>query len=168
MTLYELLPIRRHRSNVPVKRAGSRYPFDEMDKLRNELFGDFFGDFALGPFGASEVRNEFVPRVNVTEDEKNIYLSAELPGIKQEDVEISVTEDALTIKGEKKRENEEKRKNCYCSERSYGSFERVLGLPEHVDSEKAEAAYSEGVLTITLPKVEPEKSKARKIAIKNK
>ena len=168
MTLYELLPMRRQRRNLAVRKGGCRDPFYGLEKLRNEMLDNFFGDFALTPFGASEGALDFVPRVNVTEDEKGVYLSAELPGMDENDIEVSVTEDTLTIKGEKKQENEEKDKNSYHSERSYGSFHRVVALPEQVDSDKAEATFGKGVLTITLPKVEPAKAKVKKLDIKGK
>jgi HSP20 family protein len=165
MTLFELLPVRRQRRNVLARRGRGRDPFFTLERLRNELFDDFFGETALNPL---DVSSDFVPRLNMNEDKKNVYLSVELPGMDQEDIEVSVTEDTLSIKGEKKQENEEKGKNCCRSERSYGSFERVISLPDAVDSEKAEAGFGKGVLTITLPKIEPEKSKVRKIDIKNK
>ena len=168
MTFYELLPMRRQRRNVPVRKGAGQDPFYALERLRNEFLDNFVGDFALSPFGTSEFGMEFTPRVNVTEDEKGVYLSAELPGMDEKDIEVSVTEEAITIKGEKRQENEEKSKNYYRSERSYGSFERVVALPDQVDAEKAEAAFEKGVLTITLPKVEPAKAKAKKIDIKAK
>lgn len=168
MTLYELLPMRKPRRNLAARKGGGQDPFYGLERLRNEMLDNFFGDFALSPFGASEGAVDFVPRVNVTEDDKGVYLSAELPGMDENDIEVSVTEDTLTIKGEKKQENEEKGKNSYHNERSWGSFQRVISLPEQVDSEKAEATFGKGVLTITLPKVEPAKTKVKKIDIKGK
>ena len=168
MTFYELLPMRRQRRNIPARRGAGRDAFSELERLRNEFFDNFFGDFALSSPLTSELAMEFNPRVNVTEDENGVYLSAELPGMDEKDIELSVTDDAITIKGEKKQENEDKSKNYYRSERSWGSFQRSIALPEHVDTDKAEAAFEKGVLTITLPKVETEKSKAKKIAIKGK
>jgi HSP20 family protein len=168
MTFYELLPMRRNRKNVPARRAVGRDPFYSLERLRNEFLDDFFGDFALSPFSSTAQPMEFVPRVNVTENDKGVYLSVELPGMDENDIEVSVADDAITIKGEKKEESEEKGKNYYRTERSYGSFQRVIALPDEVDSENAEASFTKGVLTITLPKVEPAKSKAKKIEIKGK
>jgi HSP20 family protein len=92
--------------------------------------------------------------VDITEDEAAFKLSAELPGLAEKDVQVSLSGDTLTIKGEKRQEREEKEKNYYLSERSYGEFQRAFILPEGVDREKIGAAFTNGVLTVTLPKTQ--------------
>ena len=84
----------------------------------------------------------------------------------EKDIELTVQDNVLTIKGEKKREEESKKKNCYISERSYGSFQRSLQLGSGMDTDQVNASFKKGVLTVRIPKLEPEKSKARTIDIK--
>ena len=103
-------------------------------------------------------RTEFAmptPAVDITEDDTGYKLTAELPGLEEKNVEVTLTDDVLTIKGEKTAETEKKEKNTYLSERCYGAFERAFVLPEGVDSEKVAAEFAKGVLTITLPKAAP-------------
>lgn len=128
----------------------------------DDLLEDFFGGFGtLTPAAAG-----LAPRFEVSEVDGAIVVEAELPGMDEKDVQITVQDNILTIKGEKKREEETKKKNCYISERSYGSFQRSLQLGSGVDESKIGAAFKKGVLTVTIPKTEPEKSKARTIDIK--
>jgi len=132
--------------------------FDEWNPflvLRNEMdkvFDNFFRGFELEPFGKGI--NTFQPKVNIVDSEKEITVSVEIPGMDEKDIDLSLTKDSLTIKGEKKEEKEEKGKNYHRMERSYGSFSRTLPLPVEINTEKAEASYKQGVLTILLPKTE--------------
>jgi HSP20 family protein len=105
-----------------------------------------------------------VPAVDVTEDEKAYTIAVELPGLDEKDVEVSVRDDRLTLKGEKRQEKEEKKQNYYLSERSYGAFERVFRLPDSVDQDKIAARFSKGVLTVTLPKT-VQAQKRKKITV---
>jgi HSP20 family protein len=93
-------------------------------------------------------------------------ITAELPGIDQKNVEVNVANGAITIKGEKKEETEEKKKDYYVSERRYGSFERYFGLPDGVDADKIEATFKNGVLKVTLPKTAEAQQAAKKIEVK--
>jgi HSP20 family protein len=108
-----------------------------------------------------------VPSIDVSETDKAIAITAEMPGLERKDVEISVEDDVLTIRGEKKVESEQddKNKNYHLSERSYGVFYRVLQLPPGVDPSKIEASVSNGVLKITIPK--PARSEPKKIEVKD-
>lgn len=108
------------------------------------------------------------PRVDVSETDKAYEITAELPGIDEKDLSVTLGDDVLTLKGEKKSEREEKKKDYYLSERSYGSFERSFRLPEGVNDKKIEAGFANGVLTITLPKTAASKANQRKIAIGSK
>jgi HSP20 family protein len=104
--------------------------------------------------------------VDVSEGEKAYEITAELPGLDEKDIEVKLALGGLTIKGEKREEKEEKKKDYYLHERHFGSFERYFRLPDEVDPDKIEASFKKGVLTVTLPK-KPEAQKAeKKIAIK--
>ena len=162
-----LTPFRWARRNLPAGHELEAYPLDVFQREMNRLFDDFFKGAGLRPWAEDmEAIGAFSPQVNMTEDDKSITVSAELPGMEEKDIDISLSKDSLTIKGEKKEESEQKGKESYCMERSYGSFTRVLPIPRDVNTEKAEAAFKKGVLTITLPKLEREKQSQKKIKIK--
>ncbi|MHB8136808.1 MAG: Hsp20/alpha crystallin family protein [Smithellaceae bacterium] len=153
-----------------VQRATGRdddHPFYSLQRQMNCLFDDFFSgfdvapnSFAAGGFGA------FMPSIDVKESEKDFTVRAELPGVDEKDIEVTVTNDAVTIKGEKKEEKEDKGKNYYYMERSYGSFNRVIPLTTETDANKAEASFKNGVLNITIPKSQTAKAKGTKVPIK--
>ena len=168
--------------NVPVKTqpgAGApatrvEHPYSELRRQVDRLFDDFGLGFWNFPFGrgARELTQsawggEHMPQVDVSESAEDFKVKAELPGIAEKDVEVTITDDILTLKGEKKSEREDKRENYYLSERSFGSFSRSLRLPEAVDQNKITAAFDKGVLTVVLPKSEPAKSKSKKIEVKS-
>ncbi len=134
--------------------------FESLTKRMNEFVGDIEKGvrFEIG---------DFAPRVDISEDEKNIYLHAELPGIAKEDVKVSVNEDRLlTLKGEKKRNDKVENKNFVRVERNYGSFVRTFVLPENVNFEAIEAKFDNGVLEVSLPKIDPVKPKDFSVEIK--
>ncbi len=135
-------------------------PFDEMRRMME--------DFWMTPFEELGRRGEgFVPKVDVKEEDNSVVVSAELPGMDQKDLDVTVTNDSVRISGEKKHEEKEEEKGYYRHETSYGSFERVIDLPTEVDENKAEAEFSKGVLTIKLPKSEEAQAKRKKIKIKS-
>ena len=107
------------------------------------------------------------PPIDMSEDNKAYKISAELPGLDAKDVEVSVSGDRLVLKGEKRQHQEEKNKNYYLSERTYGSFERSFELPVSVDRDKIAADFSQGVLTITMPKTDEVQKQQKKIEIKS-
>jgi HSP20 family protein len=150
-------------SSVPVKREEYN-PFSLLRQEMNSVFDNFLRGFELesfaGRFGA------FSPSVDVKETDKEIKVSAELPGMNDKDIDVSLTKDSLTIKGEKKEEKEDKGKNYYRMERSFGSFTRTVPLPAEVDTEKAKADFVKGVLTVTLPKTPKAIKDTKKIPIK--
>ena len=146
----------------------ARSPFQSLQREMDRLFEDFFGTFDTPwPSLASDDRL-ITPRLDVKEDDKAFVVSAELPGVDQKDIEVSMSGGGLVIKGEKKAETKEEKANYLRVERSYGSFMRTLPLPAEVDQNKIEAAFSNGVLTVTLPKSEEAKRTAKKIAVKAK
>jgi HSP20 family protein len=137
----------------------------EMDRLFDEFYGD---EFSLGPlFKGIEGLGDFAPKMDIDETEKEITVSAELPGLKPEDVDISLDDNILTIQGEKKEEKEEKDKHSYHMERSFGSFARSVRLPSEVDTGKIDASLKDGLLKITLPKSQEAQEESRKIPIKS-
>lgn len=120
----------------------------------------FFDDWVPAP----QSKGEWAPAVDVKETEEAYILTADVPGIKKEDIDISVKENMITLKGERKRE-EEKKEGMYSRyERSYGMFQRSFTVHDGFDAEKVEAHYSDGVLTVTLPKIKA--SKPRQIDVK--
>ncbi|HVY15356.1 MAG TPA: Hsp20/alpha crystallin family protein [Rhodopila sp.] len=149
---------------VEVKKAPSTPATpDAWRALRSEmerLFDRFAGGFGAPSFGrVFEMFPSFatatslpVPAVDITEDDAAYKITAELPGLTEKDVEVSLSDDGLTIKGEKSAESEKKEKNCYLSERSYGAFERSFTLPSGVQADKIAASVTNGVLTVTIPK----------------
>ena len=137
-------------------------PFREVSRLRREmdrLWDDYFGSGRRG----LQPLAEFAPAVDVKETDTEIVVKAEVPGMDAKDINISVTGEVLTIKGEKKDEKEEKEENYHLIERSHGSFSRSLVLPAAVDMDKIEAKYDKGVLTVSCPKREEVKPKAIEI-----
>jgi len=162
MKIRNLLPTVQRPSGSDVD-----HPFYSLQNQMNSLFDDFFSGFdvaprslAAGGFGA------FSPSVDVKESDKDFTIRAELPGVEEKDVEVTVTNDAVTIKGEKKEEKEDKGKNYYYMERSYGSFNRVIPLAAETDANKAEASFKNGVLNITIPKNQSAKARGTKVPIK--
>jgi len=138
-------------------------PFREVSRLRNEmdrLWDEYFG---AGRRALQPAEEAWLPAVDVSETEDKITVKAEIPGMEAKDIDISMSGDTLTIKGEKKTEKEEKEENYHLVERSYGSFRRAMKLPASVDADKVEATYKNGVLTVILPKKEEVKPKAIEI-----
>lgn len=135
-------------------------PFREMETLENQI-QRIFNEF---PF-RNKMSGSFTPAIDLREDEKNLYLTVELPGIEKEDVKISLHNDLLTISGERKREEKKEEENYYHLEMCYGAFNRAITLPVEVDSERIEANFKNGILKIQLPKSNP-KDIAKTIEIK--
>lgn len=166
MPFKSLLPSVWRRQDVPV-RFEEEHPFYSLQREMNRLFDDFFRGFDLTPFGTlTERLGTFSPSIDVREDEKEICVTAELPGMDEKDIEVLLTEDALTLKGEKKEETEDKGKDYYRMERRYGSFNRVIPLPQGIDTKKVSAVFKKGVLTVKLPKTEEVKVKGKRIPVK--
>jgi len=118
--------------------------------IANRLFEEFFSDF---PFGGSlpETRENWIPSVDILEKDGNLILRAELPGMTEKQIDLKLEGNTLTLKGERKMENEDKKSNYHRVESFYGSFTRSFRLPDTVDVEKINAEYKNGVLIVTLP-----------------
>ena len=165
MAKKNLLPSLWKGTSVPVGRMDST--LSSFQQRMNDLFDDFFRGFPLTHPGALEDRfGAFYPSIDVKEGDAEIVVKAELPGLDEKDIEVLLADDALTIKGEKKEEKEDKGKHYYHMERTYGSFHRVIPLPTEVDTSKVEATFKNGVLSVSLPKTAKAKATGRKIAIK--
>ncbi|HSB70205.1 MAG TPA: Hsp20/alpha crystallin family protein [Candidatus Methylomirabilis sp.] len=140
-------------------------PFAEMADLRrvtDRVFGEFFG---RTPSGMASTEGLWSPLVDIHETSDGIQLKAELPGVKQEDIEVSLDGDTLTLKGERRRETEVKENEYHRVERSYGKFQRSILLPSVVDASRVKATYRDGVLEIQLPKKEEAKPKEIKVEV---
>ena len=161
MTLRELSPFRR--KGVPIKRETN--PFALLRKEVDSLFEEFFRGFDLDQFWSGR-RSSFSPRIDVSETDKEIKVTAELPGMDEKDIEVTLDRDTLTISGEKKEEKEDSGKDYDCMERSYGSFTRSIPLPVEVDIDKAEASYKKGILTVRIPKTAKAIEEKKKIQVK--
>jgi HSP20 family protein len=149
MAIKDLVPWKWGEKQVPVKQAGQ----DSIDTIQqniNRLFDDFFFGSSLIPFNQNW--GSFNPSIDVTETDKNYKVSAELPGLDENDIQVSLDRNILTISGEKKTEKEDKGQNYYRMERSYGSFQRCISLPANIESDQIAANFKKGVLEITLPK----------------
>jgi HSP20 family protein len=137
-------------------------PFSTMRREMDRLFDEFRG--VRG--GLYEDQAGFAPAVNVKQTDKGVEVTAELPGIDEKNVEVSLADNALTIRGEKKAEKEDKGEGWFVSERSFGSFMRTIPLPVEIDEDKVTAQFRNGVLTVTLPAAADAERKARKIEVK--
>ena len=136
----------------------------ENDLKTPQTIFDLFDEMWRHPFwGMEQVGTGFVPAVEVSEKEDEIVVRAEIPGLDTKDLDVTIENNYLVIKGEKKREKKEEKENFVHMECSYGSFYRTIPLTSEVDKDKIKAKYKKGVLTITLPKVES--AKAKRIAI---
>ena len=168
MTIKDLAPWNWGKKNLSV-RSGEEHPFEQLQRQMNRLFDDFFSGLDLEPFsGWTERFGGFNPRVNVVEDDKEIRLTAELPGMDERDIDISLTKDALTIRGEKRDEREKNEEdNRYYSERIYGSFSRTIPLSCEIDEDKVDASFIKGVLNIKLPKSEAARKQSKKITVRS-
>jgi HSP20 family protein len=147
--------IRRKAETAPAVRYHD--PFEALVR-------DFFSPFSLLPRDFAFIGGDFTPRVDVTETDKEVRVTAELPGVDEKDIALELDENALILSGEKKEEHEEKSRTGYRLERAYGSFRRVIPLPSRVDVEKVHAEFKRGVLSVKLPKLE--ESSRKRIEIK--
>jgi HSP20 family protein len=167
------IPVKTEKSSAAMPQVWR--PFENLRREVDRLFDDFDSGFWRSPFRAPFFDVEplrhgngsaAIPAVDVSETDKGYEITAELPGMDEKNVEVKLANGVLTIKGEKHDEKEEKKKDYYMRERSFGSFERIFAVPDGVDSEKIEARFNKGVLSVTLPK-SPEAQKAeKKIAVK--
>lgn len=167
MNMRDLIPWSRPESKSPALYRDAD-PFMALHREVNRLFDDLFRGFETSGIGrfpslASSKTSWGWPSVEVSETDKQVRVTAELPGLEEKDVEVLLDDDVLTLRGEKRCESEDKDRQF--SERFYGQFERRIALGAEVEEDKVEAQFKNGVLTITMPKTERAQSKAKRIAI---
>jgi HSP20 family protein len=140
-------------------------PFEEMERWFEESFRrPFFAPSWMPRFRMPEVGASF-PTVDIFEDGSDVIVKAELPGMKKEDIEVNISDDVITISGEKKTEEKVEKKDYYRLERSFGSFTRTLRLPAETQTDKARANFKDGVLEVRIPKTEAAAQKVKKITV---
>ncbi|MBN2377153.1 MAG: Hsp20/alpha crystallin family protein [Sedimentisphaerales bacterium] len=167
MALGDLVPWKRRQRDLDVRRDyGS--PFQSLAQEMNRLFDDFRGRFDIEPFGFSRGEvGTFMPNVDITENDKEVQVTCELPGIDEKNIDITLSKDSITIKGEKKQETENQGRDYYRMERSYGSFQRMVPLPAEIDEDKTQAEFKKGVLIIKLPKTAEAQRTHKRIEVKS-
>ncbi|MEW6419594.1 MAG: Hsp20/alpha crystallin family protein [Nitrospirota bacterium] len=152
---------------VKVEPSKTLSPFETAERWFEDFFRRPFS--LMGPSWWPRLRmpeiEEVTPSVDIFEDRDDIVVKADLPGMKKEDINVSLTDDTITLSGEKKKEEKVEKKNYYSFERSYGSFTRSFRLPTEVQTDKAKARFEDGVLEIRVPKTEEAKKKEKKILI---
>lgn len=158
------LPVKTEKASTPAPTTWR--PFANLRREIDRLFEDFDGDFWRAPFRTAEAVFGNLPAVDVTETDKAYEIAAELPGMEEKNVDVKLAGSILTIKGHKRDEKEETKKDYYMRERSFGSFERSFAIPDGVDTDKVEATFKRGVLTVTLPKSAEAQKAEKKIAVK--
>jgi len=167
-------------SGVPVERRDARTrhsqdnagnPIVQLHREIDALFENAFRGFGIAPFRSDfstplATEGLLKPQVDIGATDKEYTITVEVPGVSQKDVKVEISGNTMTIKGEKKQEKEEKDKNYYRIERSYGSFQRVLSLPEDADQDDVKATFNKGVLTVRMPRKAAPKSDVKQIEIK--
>jgi HSP20 family protein len=165
MTFRDLIPWNRGR-DVAVRRSQEANPFLMLHREMNRVFDDAFGGFDLAPFGGERAfsadRGFGWPSIEVSETNKDVTVTAELPGLDEKDVEVELANGVLVIRGEKKTETEDKDRRF--SERFYGRFERHIPV-EDVEEDKVSASFKNGVLAVTLPKSPNARRDVKRITI---
>ena len=165
LTRTSLMPW-RGRFGLRHGRREEDYPMEVFRREFDRLFDDFWRGFELPSFGRMDYPlGMMAPRMDVTEEDDEFLVTMELPGMDEKDVEVELSDNVLTIKGEKKAEEHEAGKGRTYMERSYGSFRRSIPLDLEVVTEKVEARFDKGVLTVVLPKTPEAKKETRKIPI---
>ena len=169
MAIRDLIPWSRQENRLPAtvsaERDRSGHPLLALHREVNRLFDDVFRGFGMPSLGAFGGGLSW-PNVELGETDKEIRVTAELPGLDEKDVDITVEDGVLTLRGEKKSEVDDEDRGY--SERSYGRFERRIGLPRGVEQDKASATFTNGVLTVTLPKSAAANENVRRIPINSR
>jgi HSP20 family protein len=167
-----LIPWNWGKKNLPVRKENGspseQTPYLSLQHDMNRAFENFFRTFEMDmmtPFSDLS-ESMFHPRVEVKESSADVRVSVELPGIDEKDLDVSISDNYLTIKGEKREEKEDNSSGYHRMERSYGSFHRSIPFPCEIDKDKAEAMFKRGVLTVLLPKTVSSQQQVKKIAIK--
>lgn len=161
MGLSDLVPFRHRRQGAT--RLAALSPFERMHEEMDRMFDDFLPQFSTAR--DSDKRFDFLASVDLGETDDALELKADLPGMEEGDIDVTLQDGALMISGERKHESEEKRKNYYRAERAYGAFHRAIPLPCEIDEDRIEAHFKKGVLTVHMPKSPAARENQRKIEI---
>jgi HSP20 family protein len=166
MAIRDLIPWSRQENRLPATVSAEQdrgdHPLLSLHREVNRLFDDVFRGFGVPSLGGFD-RSLSLPNVELGETDKEVRITAELPGLDEKDVDITVEEGVLTLRGEKKSEVEDKDRGY--TERSYGRFERRIGLPRGIERDQASATFKNGVLTVVLPKSEAANENVRRIPV---
>jgi HSP20 family protein len=162
MNMRDLIPWGRSEQTTPSRYRDEADPFMTLHREMNRLFDDVFRGFDMAPLGSMS-RMAGWPHVEVVDNDKDVRISAELPGLEDKDVEVLMGDGVLTIRGEKRSKIEDKGRAF--SERTYGRFERRIPLAWQVEEDKIDASFKNGVLTVTLPKAAESCPEVKRIAI---
>jgi HSP20 family protein len=167
MAIRDLIPWNNRGREVSVRRNEEMTPFLTLHREMNRLFDEVFRGFDLTPFGSDRSLNGAMgwPNIEMSETEKDVKVTAELPGLEEKDVDLELANGVLAIRGEKKIETEDK--DRLFSERYYGRFERRIPVDD-VEGDKVTASFKNGVLTVTLPKSQTAQQRVKRIAINGK
>lgn len=176
-TFKKWIPFKREEKKSVPQAAPRDHAIAQLHRDMNQLFGRMFDNGNLFSWpGSSTSRfdgwfgdfspSEFSPAIDIADEKKHLKITADLPGMDAEDIELDVRDNALVIRGEKKLEESSEEDGYYRTERAYGLFERVVPLPSEVDADHAEALFRNGVLTVRLPKVPEAREHGSRIAIK--
>lgn len=164
MAITDLIPWKKTDDRLALRHR-EMDPFMQMRQEIDQMFNGMLGDWST-PINLLDRRlGSWIPNIDVAETGKEIRVTAELPGLEEKDLEVSVLDDALTIKGEKREEHEEDKGDVYRSECQYGRFERTIPLPAPVDVDNVRALFKKGLLKITLPKTKEAQSNRRVISV---
>ena len=168
MNFGSLIPWRDNKTQVPARREDYLDPFVSFRREVDRIFVDFLSGFGGRRSSGltSNAWQDLTPTIDVEETDRELVVTAELPGLDDKDFEVTITGDMLTIKGEKKAEHEQRNGDAYYMERRFGSFSRSIPLPFEVKDEKVDARYDKGVLTIRVPKPADAQRAVRRIEVK--
>jgi HSP20 family protein len=164
MAIRDLIPWNNRGRDLSIRRSEEGNPFLAFHREMNRLFDDAFRSFDLAPFGNLE-RQMGWPNIEVSETDKEVKVTAELPGLEEKDVQVELRNSVLAISGEKKTETEDKERQY--SERYYGRFERRIPVDD-VDEDNVNASFKNGVLTVTLPRSPAAQQNVKRIAINSR
>lgn len=145
----------------------TRRPVNSLFNLHNQMGSVFRDILSTADSNRDDENSSLIPTVDISEMDSGYEIHVELPGVAQEDVQVSVTENLLTIKGEKNQKQETENENYHRVERRYGTFQRRFTLPRHVDTGNIKANYKDGILTLTIPKAEAAKPKEIQIGVQS-
>jgi HSP20 family protein len=165
MQIKDLIPWAR-KDDRPEAKTSDQNPIAALQREINQVFENFMNRFGRPLAGLEWSWGQSEAKSDVVQTDNAVEISIELPGMEMKDIEVTVGDDVLTVKGEKRIERQEEKKGYYLSERSYGAIYRAIPLPPGVDGSKAEATFKNGVLTIRLPQTPEAQAKVKRIEVK--